>query len=532
MNVRLLGTALSALVIVAWFFTLRPVAMGGPMGYINVSGHSMEPTFWTGDLVLTRKQADYNVGDIVAFKADGKGMVIHRIIGGNGTDGYEMQGDNNSWVDSWNPTNDEIVGKKFVHVAGLAKKLAWFQDPARMTALFGGVAAFGLIKVGNDKPRRKRRKDGQHMKASEQGANGGGSGSAPGLTPAMVAFGAVALGTILLAVAAVFAYRDDEVTVVKDTKTTYEQAGTFQYYVHLEKSTLYPTGLIGPVIALPGGSKTTEIPPVYTKLARNIDLGFRYNLMSAGASDLRGEVRADLQIKALGDGGWTTLEPLAEPVAFEGTEAAIPISFPLQAYQRLIETVEDETGFRPVGYELSIIPTVHIQGTVDGKPFEQTYAPPFKMTYNKTTLSFDSNLTRREPHTETITTTETQQWGLGLAVADARPILSALTAAALVVTAVLAAVAFLGFGQPEEQRLRARYGTRLVSVTETESTANRVQVSRLEDLAVLASRDGRIIFRHETPGSQVFFVPDGPTTYEFARPSSNGGVFADFEEEL
>ena len=66
-----------------WFVTLAPTVFGGPAAYIEVVGHSMDGTYRTGDLVITRTQDTYAKGDIVAFKVGG-GQVIHRIVGGDG----------------------------------------------------------------------------------------------------------------------------------------------------------------------------------------------------------------------------------------------------------------------------------------------------------------------------------------------------------------------------------------------------------------------------------------------------------------
>src|SRR5687768_9615768 len=74
-----------------WFVFLAPTNLGGPTAYIEVSGHSMDGTYQTGDLVITREQDSYEVGDIVTFRVDNGGKVIHRIIGGNGTEGYTLQ---------------------------------------------------------------------------------------------------------------------------------------------------------------------------------------------------------------------------------------------------------------------------------------------------------------------------------------------------------------------------------------------------------------------------------------------------------
>ncbi len=51
------GIALAVLACLFWMQYLRPVSLGGHAGYVLVSGHSMEPRFHTGDLVLVEQQS-------------------------------------------------------------------------------------------------------------------------------------------------------------------------------------------------------------------------------------------------------------------------------------------------------------------------------------------------------------------------------------------------------------------------------------------------------------------------------------------
>ena len=67
---RLLGFALSAAwvlgaVVVGWF--LWPTSLGGCTTLTIVSGHSMEPTYYTGDLVVSRC-GDVGVGDVITYR--------------------------------------------------------------------------------------------------------------------------------------------------------------------------------------------------------------------------------------------------------------------------------------------------------------------------------------------------------------------------------------------------------------------------------------------------------------------------------
>ncbi len=106
---------LVAALVVGYF--LWPTSLGGCTTLTIVSGHSMEPTYYTGDLVVSRC-GDYQVGDVVVYNPPnvGTARVIHRIIGGDGATGWVMQGDNNDFIDPWEPTDDRVLGKAVLHL--------------------------------------------------------------------------------------------------------------------------------------------------------------------------------------------------------------------------------------------------------------------------------------------------------------------------------------------------------------------------------------------------------------------------------
>jgi signal peptidase I len=148
---RLLSNLAALAFLGIWFFTLAPTVIGGPAGYIEVSGHSMDGTYKTGDLILTRSHDTYAKGDIIVYDA-GPGQVIHRIIGGNGATGYTTQGDNNPDPDPWHPTDADVVGQAWHRFEGKAWILHLPRQP-----WFAGAAAglLTLVVLGWDaRPRR------------------------------------------------------------------------------------------------------------------------------------------------------------------------------------------------------------------------------------------------------------------------------------------------------------------------------------------------------------------------------------------
>jgi signal peptidase len=155
---RWLG-ALFLVLLAAWFVLLRPPEiLNGPGGYIFVSGISMQPTMFTGDLAVLHRYGTYDVGDVIAFHTN-QGTVIHRIVGGDATSGYTTQGDNRDQPDLWRPTPDQVIGRMWFHIPWIGKVLLPLQQPRAFGALVG--LAIGLALVPGGKAVRRRRKGGR-----------------------------------------------------------------------------------------------------------------------------------------------------------------------------------------------------------------------------------------------------------------------------------------------------------------------------------------------------------------------------------
>lgn len=143
--------------VAAWF--LWPTSLGGCTTLTIVSGHSMEPVYYTGDLVVARC-GEPTVGDVIVYQPDdvGGARVIHRIIGGDAGAGWAMQGDNNGFVDPWTPAGDEVLGVAGLHLAGMGRLALLVVSPVLWVSLV--ILAAGLLMWPGAGPRHLAEADG------------------------------------------------------------------------------------------------------------------------------------------------------------------------------------------------------------------------------------------------------------------------------------------------------------------------------------------------------------------------------------
>ena len=78
---RVAGWILLVVMATAALVLVVPILRGEPSRLLIVSGHSMDPTFHTGDLVLAWPGSGYDVGDIAPYRVPegepGAGGLVH-----------------------------------------------------------------------------------------------------------------------------------------------------------------------------------------------------------------------------------------------------------------------------------------------------------------------------------------------------------------------------------------------------------------------------------------------------------------------
>ncbi|MES2170512.1 MAG: signal peptidase I [Actinomycetota bacterium] len=149
---------------------LWPAQYGGFTGLTIVNGHSMEPTYHTGDLVLSLRQPSYQPGDIVSYlipkgQPGATGRVIHRIVSvstATGSAVYTTQGDNNNSADPWHFGSSDVLGKAIYSIPSIGTLLSKLASPL-ILGLASAATVFGIVwRFGRDSRKSKKGAQSRH----------------------------------------------------------------------------------------------------------------------------------------------------------------------------------------------------------------------------------------------------------------------------------------------------------------------------------------------------------------------------------
>lgn len=508
-SLRTILTLLAATFGAAGLLLFWPVYLGGPASYLIVSGRSMEPTLKTGDLVLLQRQALYRPGDVIAFEVQG-GIVIHRIAGGTAAQGYVTRGDNKAQVDPWTPRPEEILGKMWFSIPGAGDILTSLRRPAWFAALVGLSAC--IVLRGSRVERRSGRKRKGVKKQQEA--------LVAWLSPSawMSLLELLLFAGLLCTAAAVFGYFRPAARLETVEQARYEQAGHFEYLVHTGPAEVYPDGVFGPVRPEAAGSAQGEAPgdpvAVFSRLARSLDLEFHYRISGTPQPEVSGEVQFFMETKA--GNGWIRREPVGKAVSFSDPQVVARLSLDLVEQQEWFETLEQETGYHPGRYEITLVPVVRWQGKAGEQAVEGDFSPPFRITWSKDQILFGPELSGREQQvieTNVLRPQEVNLLGLAVPVETLRRWGAAGALVCFALAGLLAGLIFRGLDRVHS--LQARYGSLLVEAAGIELPQQKVvPLASMQDLVQLARGSGTMILHQPgSDGSHFYFVPDGEVTY-------------------
>lgn len=523
---RVRNILLSVLLFLVLYAVFAPYQIGGEVAYVIVSGNSMEPRFKRGDLVLTRDQPDYRVGEIVVYEHPKIGKVFHRIIQQDG-EVYTLKGDHNYWIDFYQPTNQEILGKLWVHIPTAGRILRFIKSPGILVflSLLIGVLTVMVI-FGKEKPltRRQIKKRKKPMKRSN-----------PTIFDAqeerleiLIFLGILLLVGMLLGA---FAFtRPPTLKVTDDIQ--YKHQGELTYSAQ-DTADVFDTEEIRPG------------EPVFLNLDCEVKLQYQYafslaeNWEDLEVDDLQGTYHLKARVSDVN--GWNRTILLTPPANFSSRKLSSKAELDLCQIRELITHMETVTGVSNRWYDVTILPEVFVQGQIMSRRLEDGFMPiiPFELD------AYLMRLRRLDEESPLISIKEGtipnfQQeantlsfFGLQVPVSTARWISGGLCFLSLAVGGWIGWPVIEEWQKGAVERIQIQYSPMLIDVQEGSlgDDGTFIDVVSFQDLSKLAERYGAVILHEQRGQYHRYLVQDGETVYQFALESvPPEAVFPNFAE--
>ena len=515
---------LGAVALVAAWFVAAPTALGGPMSYVVIFGTSMEPNLHAGDLVGIREASRYGVGDAVAYNNEEIGQVVlHRIIGRSG-DRYLFQGDNNDFIDPYKPRADELIGEMWFQVPGAGAILKRLQQPEPAGILAGLV---GLVAIGGASARRRRKGGGRSV--NDVRRLHGGAEPGPAMAPKTTA-AAFAIAVLFAGALAGFVLTRPD-TEMTTTRVRYGQLGEFSYSAAAPPGPVYEEDV-------------TTGDPVFLSVLTEIDVVLDYRFESQAEHEIT--AAGPIEARLTGPNGWRRTWDVTETEELSGSDT-LGGTVDLAQIERSIEEVERATGVEQQSYELELIAPLQAEGTLAGTEFEDTFDPGIRFTLDEQQLQMQQGDETAAPaagtpvvseKTGSLTTATSVPAGLELFGSSIDLDLARMA------VLILLAVCFVGLlttgvpwlramRQDETSRIRARYGSQLVSARAVDfaGVQSTVEVDSIEALVDLADRFDLPILFVESEGEQRYLLEGGAALYMYRSASDEPSLVGNGEAD-
>ena len=463
-----------------------PTRFGGQVAYILVNGSSMEPMFLRGDLVIVRHAVEYAPGDAIAYRNGDLGQVVfHRIVE-LAQDRFILKGDNNDWLDHYQPVEQEILGKQWLHVPGAGDLVKKLRSPAVM-AFFAAIIGVMLMTINSRNQNQGASQRSFRFDFPDLSVRGLSQGAEIAIfILGMIFFVALFLG--------IFSFTRPVHRLTADN-FEFVQMGTYEYRAAA------PEGIYD------GPELSGE--PVFQKLSDEVALMFLYHFVTERPHDLVGNYAVQAELSDVS--GLKRTIPLVPTTAFEGDHFTASAIINLPQLQSLVENIEEQTGLDRAQYTLSIVPTIHILGNIQDRALEETFSPILRFYLDDIMLQVarteaDENPfqisqpglvegTRLVPATLSI-------FGLEMPVSTARTLSGVGLGLSILGGLVLYLLVHQVTKGEETALIALKYAPLLADVTGTnlDSRGQVVDVNSIEDLVRLAERHGETIL-HESLGN-------------------------------
>lgn len=515
---------------IAIWIVFAPVQLGGNSAYVIVNGISMEPNFHLSDLIIVSPSSYYSVGDIVVYRNQGLGgkNVFHRIIKLN-LDRYILKGDNNTWIDLYQPAKEEVVGKLWLHIPRAGRLMQKIRTPSGMALIVGGLGFFLTAsffpehkkgkkqmnrksirdwlasmseKIGSFFSRRSQENSPPRKQPDQQPSDSGDVSDILFFTLGVILFSSLILAIISFS-------RPAFRTVIDNVN--YKHLGVFSY------STTAPQGVYDSNAVKSGD-------PIFPGLTCKVNLSFQYLLIAEHVENVSGTYQLSAAITDP-QSGWKRSIPLQTITHFSESTTLANTELSLCEIESLVQSFEETAESRPGSYELTISPQVSISASIDGLDFQDTFNNGIKFRYdhNQFYIVEEAGLNPLNPTKSGALGKERKEadtlslFGVKMQIPVLR-IFSLIGLAGSSIGMLLLWQALQKLSKNNRAEfIRIKFGAMLVDVQKTKlgSSKSLIEVSSIEDLAKLAERHNTMILHETQVNLHIYYVQADTSIYRF-----------------
>src|SRR6266498_3120052 len=527
-------SAFSIVMMIVIWLTFAPTQAGGMASYIIVIGKSMEPKFHIGDLVIVHREPLYKVGDAIVYRnLDLDSFVFHRIISEQ-LGRYALKGDNNAWVDTYQPAREEVLGKLWLHLLHggvIIQKMRRPINMALIAAVLGTILASSLF--------RNKTKGSKHMdnkslrewfisvKQKTRSWFAQVSSSEPQKEPlstpgrilegSFLVLGVISFSSLILGI---ISFSRPISRIIQDD-VRYEHLGVFSY------SASTPQGVYDQNTLKSGD-------PIFTHLTCSVDVNFQYTLVAAQPENISGTYQLTAIIREQVS-GWQRSVPLQETSYFTGATFGTSAKLDLCIMESLTQSLEQGTDFHPGYYTLLITPNIKLNGEISGRAFDSTFDSGLNFQYDRVHFF----LVRDEEKGSSLNLTETgiiheERTEANTIILFGKEIaVSTLRLLALIGFIIsLAGLVVLGSRlqnlshSNQEKFFRLRYDSLLVDIQNADALvpSNALDVKDIDALAKLAERFNAMILHAKEGSMHTYYVQGSGITYRFVMNGDTEGT--------
>jgi signal peptidase I len=482
-----------------------PTQFGGQASYVIIAGASMEPSLRWGDLVIAHQSDTYEVGDVVTYTHPRVGPVIHRIIGVDGAK-YILQGDNNEWVDSYQPGNEEILGESWLTLRGAADFVQELRSPLGLALLSISIGIMVLVTFSRHQTQHDKQKN--PLKSGKLLAP---SSAALDLREGWIFFLAVILlGGILLSA---FAFsRPMWETIILELP--YQHHGEFSYSAKSSPS-VYDQGLIRSGDA------------IFHSIVDDFIIRYTYEFEGPNTTDFSGAYNLILELSE--PNGWRRRIELLPVTTFNETPLSISRSINISQIIWLVDHLRSRTDFDRLAFDVRIIPIINIHTKAAGQIIQDEFAPALHFKLDDYQLYLDGVNPFEEiedplnpvqigmlEHLQTVPAT-LNILGLDIQVEMARWIAGIAVAVSLLSLVVIFYPVMRRWQQGESDRISLQYNQILLDVDKLPKAkpTQTIDLTKFSDLAKIAQSIDTLILHQAKQDAHTYLLQSGETTYRF-----------------